>query len=124
MKMKKQFPMIKNNPNLIYLDNAATTFKPYEVIEAINNYYEFKTSNIHRGDYDLSYQISKEYEEARIAVAQFLNAQSYKEIVFTSGASASLNLVAYGYGLKYLKKVMLFLLRKLNMPLIFYLGLE
>lgn len=104
MNLKRQFPMFKNNPNLIYFDNAATTFKPYEVIEAVNSYYEKYTSNIHRGDYDLSFQISDLYEKTREKVAKFINAKDKNEIVFTSGASESLNLVAYGYGQKFLKE--------------------
>lgn len=103
MKIREDFPMFKNNPNVIYLDNAATTFKPQCVIDAVNNYYVNESVNVHRGDYDLSYQVSKEYEDARETVAKFINAES-KEIVFTSGASMSLNLVAYGYGRKFLKK--------------------
>lgn len=102
-KVREDFPMFKNNPNVIYLDNASTTFKPQCVIDAVNDYYVNESVNVHRGDYDLSYQVSKEYEDARETVAKFINAEP-KEIVFTSGASMSLNLVAYGYGRKFLKK--------------------
>lgn len=102
-KIREDFPMFKNNPNMIYLDNAATTFKPQCVIDAVNKYYVNESVNVHRGDYDLSYQVSKEYEDARETVAKFINAEP-KEVVFTSGASMSLNLVAYGYGRKFLKK--------------------
>ncbi|MBQ7890303.1 MAG: SufS family cysteine desulfurase [Erysipelotrichaceae bacterium] len=103
--IRKDFPMLQNkkmqNHPLVYLDNAATTFKPQSVIDAVTSYYYNTSCNIHRGDYDLSYQISSEYEQGRKTVARFLNA-SEKEIVFTAGASASLNLVAYGYGLSHL----------------------
>ena len=102
MKIRKDFPMFENT-NIVYLDNAATTFKPYSVIDAINYYYTHESVNIHRGDYDLSYQVSNEYENTRDKVASFINSNR-KEVVFTSGASASLNLVAYGYGLSKLKK--------------------
>lgn len=102
-KIREDFPMFKNNPTMIYLDNAATTFKPQCVIDAVTNYYTKESVNVHRGDYDLSYQLSKEYDEARSTIAKFINAED-KEVVFTSGASMSLNLVAYGYGRKFLKK--------------------
>lgn len=87
---------------LVYLDNAATTFKPQCVIDAVVRYYTDQTANVHRGDYEISYQVSEAYEKTREDVARFIRAQP-KEIVFTAGASASLNLVAYGYGRKYLK---------------------
>lgn len=101
-KIRNDFPMFKNT-DVVYLDNAATTFKPQTVIDAVNNYYTKSSVNVHRGDYELSYQVSNEYEETRKVVGNFINADA-KEIVFTSGASASLNLVAYGYGRKFLKK--------------------
>jgi len=105
--VRKDFPMLQNkmmqNHPLVYLDNGATTFKPQSVIDAVTGYYTTTSCNIHRGDYDLSFQISSEYENARKSVAQFLNAEA-KEIVFTSGATASLNQIAYGYGLKHLQK--------------------
>lgn len=101
-KVRQDFPMFKNN-DVVYLDNAATTFKPQSVIDAIMHYYTHASVNIHRGDYELSYQISNEYEATRANVASFINSKP-KEIVFTSGASASLNLVAYGYGQKFLKE--------------------
>lgn len=88
---------------VVYLDNAATTFKPQSVIDAVVRYYSEECVNVHRGDYELSYQVSEAYEQTRRTVARFINAQE-KEIVFTSGASASLNLVAYGYGRKHLKQ--------------------
>ena len=105
--IRKDFPMLngkmmQNNP-LIYLDNAATTFKPQAVIDAVVHYYADLGVNCHRGDYELSYQVDTEYEACRKAVAKFINAEE-REIIFTSGASASLNLVAYGYGRKFVKK--------------------
>jgi len=106
-KIRNNFPMFKNaektTPNLIYFDNAATTFKPQSVIDAVVRYYTSQSVNIHRGDYELSYQVSDEYEQTRKAVARFIRSEE-REVVFTSGASASLNLVAYGYGQKFLKK--------------------
>ncbi|MDY0100932.1 MAG: SufS family cysteine desulfurase [Bacilli bacterium] len=106
--VRKDFPMFKNevkmqNRPLVFLDNAATTFKPFQVIEAISNYYLYETANSHRGDYDLCYNIDLKIDEARLSVANFINAQK-NEIVFTSGTSMSINLIAYGYGVKYLTK--------------------
>ncbi len=105
-KIRKDFPMLQNKKmqghDLIYFDNAATTFKPQCVIDAVTHYYTDLSVNAHRGDYELSYQVDSEYEGCRKAVASFIHADE-KEIVFTSGASNSLNLVAYGYK-KFLKK--------------------
>ena len=105
--VRKDFPMLcgkmmQNHP-LVYLDNGATTLKPQSVIDAVVRYYTETSCNIHRGDYDLSFQISNEYEQGRKTVARFLNAEQ-KEIVFTSGASAALNQIAFGYGLSNLKE--------------------
>ncbi len=101
--IRKDFPMFSNNPDLVYLDNAATTFKPQCVIDAVTGVYTQMTSNIHRGDYDLSHRISTAYDQTRTHVASFLNAEE-DEIIFTSGASASLNMAAYGYGLTNLRE--------------------
>ncbi len=103
-KIRKDFPMIQSEESKgrIYLDSAATSFKPKCVIDKVTEYYTKENANIHRGDYDLSYQVSSEYEQVRKLCAKFLNAPSEKNIVFTNGASSSLNLVAYGYGQKFL----------------------
>ena len=105
--IKKDFPIFKNHENdkkpLIYLDNAATTFKPKSVIDATSRYYLEDGANAHRGDYDLAYHVDKEVEKCRTHLASFLNCFS-REIVFTSGTSMSMNLVAYGYGIKFLKE--------------------
>lgn len=107
--IRKDFPMLNGKKmqghDLIYIDNAATTFKPQCVIDAVTHYYTDLSVNCHRGDYELSYQVDTEYENCRKAVAKFINADA-REIVFTSGASASLNLVAYGWGRKYMKEAM------------------
>ena len=103
-KIRNDFPMFSNNPNLIYFDSAATSFKPQVVIDTVNDYYINTNTSIHRGDYNLSHLISSKYDDTRNVVKEFINADSNLEIVFTSGATASLNLVAYGYALKHLKK--------------------
>ena len=104
--IRQDFPMLSGKQmqgqTLIYFDNGATTFKPYQVMDAINYYYTDMTCNAHRGDYELSYQVDTAYEAARACVAEFLHADK-KEIVFTSGASEGLNLIAYGYGRKFLQ---------------------
>ena len=107
-KIREQFPMLTNdikmqNKPLTFLDNCSTTFKPQCVIDAMNEYYTKYTSNSHRGDYDLSVNADTKIEEARKEVASLVNSE-VNEVVFTTGATGGLNLVAYGYGLKYLKK--------------------
>ena len=104
IKIREDFPMIKNNQNLIYFDSSATSFKPQCVIDEIVNYYENTNTNIHRGDYDLSFLVSKQYDETRNTIKQFINANDSREIVFTSGDTQSLNTIAYSYGLNNLKK--------------------
>lgn len=105
-KIRADFPMLKNKSkkgyDVIYIDNAATTFKPQSVIDKVNDYYTKYSVNAHRGDYELSFMVDTQYEGTRQKVADFINADK-KEIAFTSGASASLNLIAYGYGWKNLK---------------------
>ena len=102
--IRSHFPMITNHPELVYLDNAATAFKSDAVIDRINEFYTTGTSNVHRGDYGLSVKASNDFDHVRDIVARFIHAKSSKEIVFTSGASQSLNWVAYSYGLNHLKK--------------------
>lgn len=98
-KIRKDFPMLNDklmqNKPLIYLDNAATTFKPQCVIDAINNYYMNISANAHRGDYDLAHIVDNAFDEVRKKVASFINA-NVNEIVFTSGTSMSINMIAHG----------------------------
>ena len=94
---KQDFPIFQNNPSLIYLDNAATTQKPRHVINTISHFYNTQNANIHRGIYNLSEQSTKIYEQARAKIAQFINAQS-SEIIFTSGTTASINMLARSLG--------------------------
>ena len=106
-KIREEFPMLNNKKMqgkpLVYLDNASTTFKPQCVIDATNRYYQEMTANSHRGDYDLCYNMDVEVARARKTIAEFVNAEE-NEVVFTSGDTESLNLVAYGYALKFLKE--------------------
>ena len=91
---REDFPMLSKD--IIYFDNGATTFKPSCVIDAINYYYKDITANAHRGDYDISYKVDIAYEGARKKVADFINA-SREEVVFTSGATESLNMIVNGF---------------------------
>ncbi|MBO8428193.1 MAG: SufS family cysteine desulfurase [Firmicutes bacterium] len=107
-KIRKDFPMLSDDKieqghKLVYFDNAATTFKPYSVIKASDEYYLNETANAHRGDYDLAYKVDTKVDVVRDKVAKFINAKK-EEIVFTSGTSMSINLIAFGYGIKYLKE--------------------
>lgn len=107
-KVRKDFPMLNSNKkmqghDLVFLDNASTTFKPQCVIDAVTTYLSDETSNSHRGDYDLCFNVDQKVDEARKVVAGLLNADK-DEIVFTSGATMSINLVAFGYAFKYLNK--------------------
>ena len=97
-RIRRHFPLI-NNRNIAYLDNGATTQKPMQVLEAMNNYYENNNANPFRGVYELSVDATDAYERARARVAKFINAKT-EEIVFTRNASESINLVAYSLGIK------------------------
>ncbi len=95
---KRDFPLLMQN-NIAYLDSAATTQKPMQVINSISEYYKNSNANPHRGAYKLSLESTKVYDEARKKVAKFINAKSENQIVFTRNATESLNLIAYSYGL-------------------------
>ena len=105
--IRKQFPMLDNKTMqghpLVFLDNASTTFKPYSVIKAIEEYYSNYTANHHRGDYDLCFKVDQEVQNVRCKIAKFVNSD-VNEVVFTSGDTESLNLIAFGYALSNLKK--------------------
>ncbi len=101
MKIREDFPILKTlvrGKPLCYLDNAATTQKPQQVIDTLTEYYTSYNSNIHRGVHTLSEKATAAYEEAREKVKNFINAKSVKEIVFTSGTTESINLVANSFG--------------------------
>lgn len=106
-KIREQFPMLNNKSmqghKLVYLDNASTTFKPRCVIDRMNKYYEEMNANSHRGDYDLCYLMDLEIEKVRESVAKFIDSNK-EEVIFTSGDTESINLIAYGYCLKFLKE--------------------
>lgn len=101
--LKREFPIFKNHPNLVYLDNAATTQKPQSVIEAEEAFYTNQNSNVHRGIYPLSEEATNAYEAARVATAKFIDADP-TEIVFTSGTTDSINGLARSLELSHLLK--------------------
>ena len=100
-KIRKDFPILNekvNGKGLIYLDNAATSQKPKEVIDSLVSYYEKYNSNVHRGVHTLSIKATDEFEKSRTKIQKFINAKSPNEIIFTRNASESLNLIAYSWG--------------------------
>ena len=106
-KIRKDFPILKiksNNKPLIFFDNGASSQKPKMVLDKINEVYETKYANIHRGIYDLSQKATEAYEDARKKIQKFINSKSEKEIIFVRGATEAINLVAESYGLNNLKK--------------------
>jgi cysteine desulfurase/selenocysteine lyase len=100
--LREDFPLL-NSEKTIYLDNAATSQKPSSVIEAERNFYLNQNANPLRGFYPLSLEATKAYEDARRKVASFINAKTDQEIVFTRNTTESMNLVAYSYGLSFIK---------------------
>ncbi len=94
--MRNDFPFFVDNPNLTYLDSAATSQVPQVVLDVLQRA-EQRRANIHRGVYDLAATVTAEFEAARQAVVDFIGAQNASSIIFTSGATASLNTVAYSW---------------------------
>lgn len=92
---REDFPIL--NQDLIYFDNGATTLKPQVVVDSIVDYYTNYTANAHRGDYDNSLKVDIKYEEVRTKVKNLINCNTEKEVVFTSGATDSLNKIVFGY---------------------------
>jgi cysteine desulfurase / selenocysteine lyase len=93
---KADFPIFKTFPELCYLDNAATSQKPQQVITAISDFYTSANANVHRGIYALSETATQEYEAARATVAKFINAET-AEVIFNSGTTAGINMLAEYY---------------------------
>lgn len=99
--IRSYFPILNQEINgnpLVYLDSAATSQKPVQVIEALSKYYEFDNSNVHRGVHTLGNRATDAYEGAREKVRQFINAKSTEEVIFTRGTTTGLNMVASSYG--------------------------
>lgn len=105
--IRNDFPILSemiNNKPLVYLDNAATTQKPIQVIQAMNNYYMHLNANVHRGVHTLSQNATNEFELARKLVQDFIYAKEQEEIIFTRGTTESINLVASSFCDKFLTK--------------------
>ena len=101
--IRKDFPIFDGD-KIAYLDSGATTQRPKQVIEAVDNFYKTANANPHRGAYDLSIKATDIYENARVKVSEFINSPKPEQIIFTKNCSESLNLIAYSYGLNELKK--------------------
>ncbi|HIH51412.1 MAG TPA: aminotransferase class V-fold PLP-dependent enzyme, partial [Nanoarchaeota archaeon] len=100
MNLAKDFPILKrkfNGKRLVYLDSAATSQKPRQVISALKEFYEKYNANVHRGVYNLSEEATQRYEGARTKIASFIGARA-EEIVFTKNCTEALNLLAYSLG--------------------------
>ena len=100
---KEDFPLLRENP-VVYLDSAATAQRPESVINSEMEFYKKCNANPLRGLYDLGFKATECYEQSRETVRKFINARSEREIIFTRNATESLNLVAYSYGMNFLKK--------------------
>lgn len=104
--VRQDFPILSQQVNgkpLVYLDSAASSQKPLVVIEAMNTYYREYNANVHRGIYTISEKASEAYETARKKIGRFINARSWREVIFTRNATESINLVAYSWGLAHLR---------------------
>lgn len=105
-KWRADFPLLSHKvrgKNLVYLDSAATSLKPWPVIERVGHFLTYQTANVHRGAHFLSNQATQAFEESRQAVADFIAASSSDEIIFTRGTTESMNLVAQSWGARNLK---------------------
>jgi len=106
--IRKDFPILKRtvreNKALVYLDNASTTQKPNQVIDAINDFYRNHNANIHRAVYALAEEATELYEQTRDKVADLINIKNKKEIIFVRGTTEAINLVAYAWGRDHLKE--------------------
>ena len=105
---KKDFPLLnknlKSSEQIIYLDHAATTQKPIQVLEKINEYYRNFNANVHRGAHQLSAKATEEFENARYLISKYIKANSTKEIIFTRNATEAINLAARSWGESSLKE--------------------
>ena len=96
--VKKDFPLLSNNPDLVYLDSASSSQKPAAVVDAMSEYYETTHANVHRGVYGLAQEATERFEGARAKVARFLGAADPNEVVFTKNVTEAINLLAHSWG--------------------------
>jgi cysteine desulfurase/selenocysteine lyase len=104
LSVRNQFPILNHQPDLVYLDSAATALKPERVIFAEKEYYTDYSANIHRGVYRISERAAEEYEKAREEIAKFIGVGKAKEVIFVRNATEAINLVAYSWGRVFLDK--------------------
>jgi cysteine desulfurase/selenocysteine lyase len=105
-KIRADFPLLEREMNgkpIVFLDSAASSQKPRQVIEAMDHYYQQQHANVHRGVYQLSQEATDAFERARVLVRTFINAASDKEVIFTRGTTEGINLVASSFGRQFLK---------------------
>mgnify|MGYP001170964239 CR=1 FL=1 len=102
--IKKRFPVFDKNPDLVFLDTAASALKVDKMINSITECYSYEYANIHRGIYDLSAKLTKRYEESRSSVSKFINSPSSENIIFTKSATEAINLVSSCFSEKFLSK--------------------
>lgn len=106
-RIREDFPLLSREVHghtLVFLDSAASSQKPQDVLDALDHYYRYQHANVHRGVYSLSQEATEAYEAAREKARSFLNAASSEEIIFVRGATEGINLVASSFGRKYLKE--------------------
>ncbi len=104
LEVKKHFPFFKKHPKLVYLDNASTTQRLDSALDAERDFYVNSNANVHRGLYPLAEEATEKYEAVRKIAKKFVNAAEESEIIFTRGTTEGLNIVAQGWGRKFLKK--------------------
>ncbi|MBI4553062.1 MAG: cysteine desulfurase [Candidatus Latescibacteria bacterium] len=106
-RLRQDFPILSREvygKPLVYLDNAATSQKPLSVIETLSDYYRRYNANVHRGIHALSEEATRRYEDARLKVTRFINAPTEKSVIFVRNTTEGINLVAYGWGRKYVRQ--------------------
>ncbi|HJW29709.1 MAG TPA: aminotransferase class V-fold PLP-dependent enzyme, partial [Saprospiraceae bacterium] len=105
--IRRDFPILSRKVNgfpLVYFDNAASSQKPDQVLDRINDYYHRLHANVHRGVHQLSQEATEAFEHSRKTIAAFIGAKSDSEVIYTRGTTESINLVAYSFGLSQLKE--------------------
>ena len=100
--IKKKFPVFTKNPELVFLDTAASALKPESVIKSIKDCYSYEYANVHRGLYSLSSNLTIKFEDVRIKTSKFISAERGDNIIFTKSATEAINLVVETYSQKFL----------------------
>lgn len=103
-RIRNDFPIFENNPELVYLDSAATSQRPIQVLNAMREYFSSYNANVHRGVYKISEEATEKYEKTRRKVQDLISAADEKEVIYTKGTTESINLVMRGYGGRLIKR--------------------